>query len=426
MPFESSSSPLPFGNLQPGQQAQDQSLAVDYNQIIKNLQRENAELRHKLAEGNDFLAFSRTRDQFLAALSHELRDPLAPIRMSVALMNHAGSSDPMICQAREIIDRQVTHLTRLIDDLLDASRLAQGRIALSREDLDLGDVLHTAALQYGPLMDASGLHLEASFPAAPLQIRGDAARIHQMLSRLLENAVRFTDPGGRVSLTLEADGENHALIVVRDTGIGMAPETVARLFEPFTHGPADRPGGGLGLGLTLVQGLAALHGGSTSAQSDGPGRGSEFTIRLPLSSPLHPPRSEPVEVERTDHPLRILIVEDLSDTAITLELLLMMLGHTVETAAEGQAGLVKANRFRPDVILCDIGLPGRLDGYEVARAIRAAPALRNTHLIALTGFDSQEDKDNAQDAGFDLHLTKPVDPAVLERLLARLPDVRQA
>jgi signal transduction histidine kinase len=370
-------------------------------------------------------AARRGQTLFLAALGHELRNPLAPIRNSVALMRRAGSSDPIIQRAQEIIDRQVAHMTRLVEDLLDVSRISTGRIVLNKEELDLTERVAAVVEEYLPVMEGNGVALDYQPPAGPVRVFADAARMTQMLSHLLDNANQHTDRGGRVKVGLRLDPGGLAVISVRDQGTGMAPEILERLFEPFVQDETGlgRTHGGLGLGLALVKGLITLHGGTVSAWSDGPGRGSEFTLRLPAlrtATPAQPglPAAVP---PRSNRPRRILIVEDLLDTAITMELLLEMLGHEVEIAADGKAGLEKANRFEPEIVLCDIGLPGQMNGYEVARAIRGSSRLKNAYLIALTGFGTPEDQARARLAGFDLHLTKPLDPATLEPLIARIP-----
>ena len=370
-------------------------------------------------------AARRGQTLFLAALGHELRNPLAPIRNSVALMRRAGSSDPIIQRAQEIIDRQVAHMARLVDDLLDVSRISTGRIALNKEELDLTQRVAAVVEEFLPVMEANGVALDYQPPAGPVRVFADAARMTQILSHLLDNANQHTDRGGRVKVGLRMDPSGLAVILVRDQGTGMAPETLERLFEPFVQDETGlgRTHGGLGLGLALVKGLMTLHGGTVSAWSDGPGCGSEFTLRLPALRTAVPAQPGPAtaEIPRSNRPRRILIVEDLLDTAITMELLLEMLGHEVEIAADGKAGLEKANRFEPEIVLCDIGLPGQMNGYEVARAIRGSSRLKHAYLIALTGFGTPEDKARARLAGFDLHLTKPLDPATLEPLIARIP-----
>jgi signal transduction histidine kinase/CheY-like chemotaxis protein len=390
--------------------------------LIKRLRLKHEILIGLLPASPETLTAVPSPDQVLALLAHELRDPLAPLRTSVVILDQAGGGNPVIQQANDIINRQVTRLTRLVDDLVDATRLAQGRIAMVFQDLDLGNLLETVAADYWRLAESAGVRLELALPGAALWASGDPQRLGQVLARVLENAIQCTNPGGQVALALEADPPGRALIRIRDTGIGMDPATLAHAFEPFVRGAsAAARGGGLGLGLALARGLAALHGGAISAYSAGPGQGSQFTVSLPLLT-LQPAASpEPLRKASRPQPQRILIVEDLSDAAITLEMLLEMLGHQVEIASDGQTALDKAGPFQPDVILCDIGLPGHLDGYDVARGVRADPSLAKVHLIALTGFNSREDKDKARQAGFDLHLTKPVDPMALEQLLVELP-----
>ncbi len=390
--------------------------------LIKRLRLKHESLFELLTASPKTLTAVPGPDQVLALLAHELRDPLAPLRASVVILDQAGGGNPVIRQAKDIINRQVTRLTRLVDDLVDATRLAQGRFAMVLQDLDLGNLVETAAADYWRLAESAGVRLGLALPGAPLWASGDPQRLGQVLARVLENAIQCTNPGGHVELALEADPSGRALIRIRDTGIGMDPATLAHAFEPFVRGAAAAArGGGLGLGLALARGLAALHGGAISAYSAGPGQGSQFTVSLPLLIPHPAAATEPPRKVSRPQPQRILIVEDLSDAAITLEMLLEMLGHQVEIANDGQAALDKAGPFQPDVILCDIGLPGHLDGYDVARGVRADPTLAKVHLIALTGFNSQEDKDKARQAGFDLHLTKPVDPMALEQLLVELP-----
>ena len=389
------------------------------------LQRENEALRRQLADAQAALAASRNRTPFLGALGHELRDPLAPIRNSVALLKGAGSSDPIIQRAQEVIDRQVTRLTRVVDELLDVSRIAEGQISLSKAELDLAGVVASAVADHLPLLEASGVGLEFEAPAGSMHAFGDAARITQIIGHLLSNASKFTDRGGQVAVELRPEGETVAVITVRDSGIGMDSGTLDHLFDPLGRNPAA-PGhahGGLGLGLALARGLAELHGGTVTARSEGRGRGSEFSLRLPMlkAGPPVSPEAPAARRPRSPRPRRILIVEDLLDAAITMELLLEMMGHTVEIAADGKAGLEKANRFEPEIVLCDIGLPGQLDGYEVARSIRGSSRAKSAYLVALTGFGTAEDKDRAVLAGFDMHLTKPIDPALLEPLIAAMP-----
>jgi PAS domain S-box-containing protein len=366
----------------------------------------------------------RRKDEFLALLGHELRNPLAPIRNAVHILAQAGQDETLLQRTRAMIDRQVAHLTRLVDDLLDVSRISRGKILLRRERLDLVELVRHTVDDHRRELESGGLGLDLDLPSQPLWVEGDRTRLSQMLGNLLHNAGKFTDPGGRVIVELRADPlvekAEWAEIVVLDTGIGMDPEMLDRLFETFSQADRSlaRSRGGLGLGLALVHGLAGLHGGEVSAESGGLGRGSRFTLRLPLASVAAVPREE-VEVPVPGAGLpRVLVIEDNADAAESMQLLLELRGFEAVIAGDGAAGLELVRRFRPDVVLCDIGLPGALDGYAVARELRADPAFAALRLIALTGYGQAEDQRQAHAAGFDLHLTKPVDPATLLNLLA--------
>ncbi len=362
----------------------------------------------------------RRKDEFLALLGHELRNPLAPIRNAIHLLREAGDDEELLERLHAMIERQVEHMTRLVDDLLDVSRISQGKILLRRERLDLAELVRHTVEDHRSELLARGLELDLELSPGPFWIEGDRIRLAQMLGNLLHNAAKFTDPGGRVTveLGLDATGER-AEAAVRDTGIGMDAEMLLRLFETFSQADRSlaRSRGGLGLGLALVKGLADLHGGEIDATSGGLGRGSRFILRLPLASAAAAP-AEPESPVPAAHPRRIAIVEDNVDAAESMQLLLELRGFEVATAGDGLAGLELIRRLRPDVVLCDIGLPGGLDGYGVARELRADPAFAGLRLIALTGYGQAEDQRQAQEAGFDLHLTKPVDPAKLFRILA--------
>lgn len=365
------------------------------------------------------------KDQFLALLGHELRNPLVPISNAIYLMRRAGRDPALLDRACAIAEHQVAHISRLVDDLLDVSRIKRGKVQLRLEQVDLAELLRGVVRDYQPVCAENELVLEASLPPAPVRIDADPARLVQLVSNLLLNAIKFTDPGGRVGLWVEAPDRAWAQVTVQDSGTGIPAGLLGSVFEPFTQGSETlgRARGGLGLGLALAKGLAELHGGTLAAHSDGPGTGSRFTLRLPV---LETPEAEGQAPASRPGPApeggrRILVVEDLQDAATTLRLLLELLGHTVETACDGRAGLDKAASFRPEVILCDLGLPGQLDGYGVARAIRRAPGLERVRLVAMTGFGSGTARDRALEAGFDLHLVKPVDPEVLARVIAGLP-----
>jgi PAS domain S-box-containing protein len=366
----------------------------------------------------------RSKDEFLAMLAHELRNPLAPIRNAVQVLKLTGPADAHRAQAQEMIDRQVGHMARLVDDLLDVSRITRGKILLRKEDLDLGLLVRAAVEDHRPLLESTGLKLSLEIPDQPLWVEGDPTRLAQVVGNLLHNAGKFTDAGGQVAVRLVAELEGGgAVLVVRDTGIGMGPDILVRLFEPFSQADRsiDRSRGGLGLGLALVQGLVALHGGSVRASSPGAGQGSEFVVRLPLSRrTVRPEPSAPYAMPAA-RSQRVLVVEDNRDAAESLRMLLELSGYHVAVAYAGPTALETARTFRPNVVLCDIGLPGGMDGYAVAGALRDDPELFGVTLIALSGYGREEDQRQARRAGFDRHLTKPVDPAFLTRLLDALP-----
>lgn len=372
----------------------------------------------------------RRKDDFLAMLGHELRNPLALIRNAVALLHRHGPPEPALMRERERIDRQVTHLCRLLDDLLDVVRISEGKVVLRREPLDLCALLRTVLQDNAGAMEAAGLRLQTELPPGPVPILGDPVRLAQAVGNLLHNARKFTPAGGEVGVRLVAEG-GVARITVRDSGVGIAAETLRRLFSPFVQADTslDRSQGGLGLGLFLVKGLVAQHGGDVQVRSPGPGQGTEFTIRLPLPSPGEvalpaPPQAEaaPAAAHKDPAPAaggrRVLIIEDNPDIAESLQELIMDFGHETRIAERGAEGVGLARSFQPDVVLCDIGLPGGMDGYDVARALRSDPALRGIKLIALTGYGQGEDRRRAQEAGFDRHLVKPVDIGLLQSILA--------
>lgn len=358
----------------------------------------------------------RRKDEFLAMLGHELRNPLGIISSGVQLLRKLGPPDPKVIELREMIARQVTHTSRLLDDLLDVSRLSRGKIQLVKDACDLRDIVQKTAEDYVRELRENGLRLELTLTDDPLRTAADSTRLAQALNNLLQNACKFTEPGGTVCVSLDAENQTHAIIKVRDSGMGMDPEVLGWVFEPFRQvdESVDRSRGGLGLGLALVKGIVELHGGEVAAASAGRGQGSEFTIRLPLDQ-NHAPSTAVVRVN-TPEPVRrrILVIEDNLAGAYSMRMVLENLGHTLETAHDGAAGINAAQRFRPDVVLCDIGLPV-LDGYSVARAIRQNPRLDKCLLIAISGY--ARDEERAREAGFDAHLLKPVDFEKLEALL---------
>jgi signal transduction histidine kinase/ActR/RegA family two-component response regulator len=358
----------------------------------------------------------RRKDEFLAMLGHELRNPLGIISNGVHLLHKIGPSDPRFNNLRDMIARQVTHTSRLLDDLLDVSRMSRGKIQLSKRPCDLREIVQKTAEDYFTELRENGLNLEVQVPDKPLRITADSTRLAQALNNLLQNARKFSYSGGKVWVSLDAENQTHAVLKVRDNGMGMDPQVLGWVFEPFRQADEslDRGRGGLGLGLALVKGIAELHGGDVTGASAGRGHGSEFTIRLPLdqdqtTSTAAEQLTTPQLIRR-----RILIIEDNITAAYTMRMVLDELGHTVEMAHDGEAGINAAQRFRPDVVLCDIGLPG-IDGYSVAREIRQKPTMDKCLLIAISGYAS--DKERSREAGFDAHLLKPVDFAKLEALL---------
>jgi PAS domain S-box-containing protein len=350
----------------------------------------------------------RRKDEFLAMLAHELRNPLAAIANAALLLRQRGSSDGTARWA-ELIDRQTAHLARILDDLLDVSRISRGEITLRRGPMVLADAVALALETARPLLETRRHALETDLTAEPMWMEGDANRLAQVIANLLSNAARYTDEGGTVSLGVERDG-SEAVIRVKDTGIGIPPEMLPRVFDLFVQGDRslDRASGGLGLGLTLAKRLVELHGGRITASSEGVGRGSEFVVRLPLCA--GPPSAERAAGPGLSHDSggrRILLVDDNADSVEALADVLAEAGCQVRMALDGPSALRMAGEFAPDVVLLDIGLPG-MDGYEVARRLRADPALRKVVLVALTGYSQPENRRIAKEAGFDHYLVKPI------------------
>jgi PAS domain S-box-containing protein len=387
------------------------------------LERQTQEQAVALADIN------RRKDEFLAMLSHELRNPLSSILNAVYLLRLQRDEDLIQQQARNIIERQVGHLARLVDDLLEISRITVGSIQLRQERLDLRGIVDRAVETVRPVIDRRKHELLVTLPPEPVWLIADPTRLEQVIGNLLNNAVKYTDEGGRIWLTLEQESE--AVLRVRDAGIGIAPELLPHIFDLFTQADraSDRSQGGLGIGLTLVEKLVGMHGGTVTAFSAGLGLGSEFTIRLPLAVPqfkpsLAAPIAEASEV--ISRPSRVLVVDDNLDAAESMATWLQLAGHDVQTAYGGPAALEAAVAFRPTIVLLDIGLPG-MDGHEVARLLRQTPGLDNAWLIALTGYGRKADIQLSEDAGFDHHLVKPADPQKLRALLASLSNqVRSA
>lgn len=363
----------------------------------------------------------RRKDEFLAVLSHELRNPLAPIRNALHMLRLGTFDDPDMTEARDVIDRQVTQLAGIVDDLLDVFRVLHHKMAIHTEALDLAHLVRQTVEDHRSGVEVTRRTLTMDVPDKPLWVEGDRRRLGQVVANLLSNAVKYTNSGDDVSIRVAADDLNRCAIVsVRDTGIGIERQLLPHVFETFIQGEQslDRREGGLGLGLPLVKGIVELHGGAVRADSAGLGQGTEITFWLPQSQQPGAAPHDPCPIASARH-LRILIIEDNADAARTLAKLLKRYGHVVEMAHDGVAGLEAARSGKPEVVLCDLGLP-EMDGYEVARALRTDPATESIRLIAVSGYGQDEDRRHSEEAGFDLHLTKPVDPVELQRLLTVL------
>jgi PAS domain S-box-containing protein len=383
---------------------------------------ERSRLQRKVQEQAAALAdLDRRKDEFLATLAHELRNPLAPLRNSLQIMKMPRVDAATVERSREVMERQVQQLVRLVDDLMDVSRFVQGKIELRRERVELATVVARAVETVRPVIDAQRHDLTISLPHKSLLLEADPVRMSQVVGNLLANAAKYTEPGGRIWLTAHRDG-NEAVLRVKDTGIGIAPEILPTVFDLFVQvaPAATRSQGGLGIGLMLVKNLVGMHQGTVEAHSDGLGTGSEFVVRLPLASQENAePEAQDKGVQQQTPRRRVLVVDDNVDAADSLAMLLRLGGHEVQVAHGGPAALEMVNDYRPEIAFLDIGMPG-MDGYEVARRLREQPGLEGAVLVALTGWGQDEDKRRSNEAGFNQHLVKPVDPATLEKLLAEV------
>jgi two-component system CheB/CheR fusion protein len=350
-------------------------------------------------------------------LAHELRNPMAAISNSLyALANAAGNAEQRD-RAQDIIRRQTRFLGRLVDDLLDVTRISSGKVRLQKERFDLAEVVRECAEDYRDMAQKAGVRLDIAAPAAGVSMEGDRTRLCQILGNLLDNAIKFSNGGREVSVTVQAGGGD-ATLSVKDRGVGIEPAMLGRLFQPFSQADSSlaRRKSGLGLGLALAKALAELHGGTIEARSEGLGKGAEFTARLPLSSTL-PESPQPSAWQSAGRGRRVLIIEDNPDAALSLRDAMELAGHEVRVAYDAAEGLETAREFRPEVLLCDIGLP-TMDGYQVARRFRSDERLRSTYMIAVTGYAAPEDRERAALAGFDRHMGKPPDMELLNQLLA--------
>jgi len=366
---------------------------------------------------------SRRKDEFLATLAHELRNPLAPIRNALHLLRLAESASdggPPLSQVHEMIERQVNYLVRLVDDLMDVSRITRDWIELRREAVELAAVIHGAVETARPLIESAHHQLTVDVPAEPLVLEADPVRLTQVFANLLNNAAKFTASEGRIWLSVRRE-QSDVVVSVRDTGIGIPSDMLSKVFDLFTQVDRtySRTQGGLGIGLTLVKRLVDMHGGQVEAQSEGRGRGSEFVVRLPLASPSSTAAARPTATPVTVAQRRILVVDDNRDSAISLGMLLQFQGADVSVVHDGLAALEALTTYRPSVVLLDIGMPG-IDGYEVARRVRRQTQGRDVTLIALTGWGQDKDRRLSKEAGIDYHLIKPVDYQALVDLLNSL------
>jgi signal transduction histidine kinase/DNA-binding response OmpR family regulator len=377
---------------------------------------DNARLYRNVQEAD------RHKNEFLSMLAHELRNPLAPIRNAVEILRLRGSNEPEIRAVQDMIDRQVRQLVRLVDDLLDLSRITRGKIHLQMETVDVAEVIAHAVETSRPLIDARRHELTVDLSPQPLRVRGDPVRLAQVVSNLLNNSAKYTEEGGNIQVRAESSGD-WAVLHVQDNGVGIPAEMLSSIFELFTQvdRSLDRAQGGLGIGLTLVHKLVEMHGGRVEASSAGPNQGSAFRVFLPLLSAAEAPSEPPTGFDTLSHSprRRVLVVDDNADSARSLAMLLEMGGHEVRLCFDGPSSLKEVERFLPEVVLLDIGLPG-MDGLSVARALRARGFSPRPVLVALTGYGQAEDVQRSYEAGFDHHLVKPADPQALTALLASL------
>jgi PAS domain S-box-containing protein len=397
-------------------------VAVLFSDITQRLvaEQDMRRLNEELAQAN------RRKTEFLATLAHELRNPLAPLSNGLHLMRMAGNKPDVLEKTRQMMERQIQHMVHLVDDLLDVARISTGKVELRRQAIDLREVVATAVETSASLIDNAGHRLTVEMPAQPLPMHADPTRIAQVISNLLNNAAKYTPQGGHIALKGRVEA-GEAVIAVTDTGVGLEDEALAGVFEMFAQVPgAGKPQGGLGIGLSLVKSLAALHGGSVSASSAGPGKGSTFTVRLPLSEG-NEMSTESRSAPTTSRPgqLQVLVVDDNTDAAESLGVLLDIEGHAAHIAHTGAEALQVAQSQLLDVVFLDIGLPD-MTGYDVAKRMRLLPGMQKTLLVALTGWGTQDDRQRTRDAGFDRHLTKPAELPAVEDLLRAAAAAKNA
>ena len=382
----------------------------------KRAEEERERLLTELGETN------RRKDEFLAMLSHELRNPLAPISNALEVLHRSGRDEPELQSTRDVISRQVHDLARLIDDLLDASRITSGKVRLQTETIELSSVISRAIETTRPLAEARRHRLTVTLPSEPVWLLADPTRLAQVFSNLLNNAAKYTQEGGDITLTAKREG-NEVVVGIRDTGVGIPAEVLPHVFDMFTQADRslDRSQGGLGIGLTLARKIVQVHGGAVQAFSDGPNKGSEFVVRLPVigEPAFHKAEIGYASLSPSACPRRILVVDDNADSIETMSMLLKLSGHEVDVACDGESALEVATKFRPEIILLDVGLPG-MHGYQVAERLRSQPENKNVVIVALTGYGQERDRLRAIEAGFDYHFVKPVDFTKLESLFHNL------
>jgi CheY-like chemotaxis protein/two-component sensor histidine kinase len=377
---------------------------------------------------NELRELDQRKDEFLATLAHELRNPLAPLRNGLEVMRLASGNADMVAKARSMMERQLSQMVRLVDDLLDVSRVSRGKIELRRGDIELAEVLRNAIETSQPLMTERHHQLIARIPLERIIVNGDLTRLSQVFWNLLNNAAKYTDTAGRVELSVEA-GHGKVAVRVKDNGIGIPANMRARVFDIFTQvdHSLEKAQGGLGIGLSIAKRLVEMHGGTIEVRSDGPRKGSEFIVTLPARIEADAPQAQ-AQVEPSSCSIgprrRILVADDNPDSATTLSIMLEVLGNEVRIAHDGEEAVKLAREFRPDAILLDIGMP-RMNGYDACEKIRRQDGGADAFIVALTGWGQEEDKNRSRAAGFDRHLVKPVEPAMIETLIRGLPPSKR-
>ena len=394
--------------------ASQAAIAIDNARLYQSAQQELAQrerAQHALREAD------RRKDEFLALLSHELRNPLAPIRNGLQIMKLSGFQHPMQLKAYEVLDRQVSHLVRLVDDLMDVSRITRGKLELRKSRVQLSSVIEAALETVRPLIDEARHRISVRLPPEPIELDADAVRLTQVMANLLSNSAKYTAPGGWINVDVSA-GARSIDIRVSDNGIGIAPDSIGNVFEMFTQFDRvqSRSPGGLGIGLSLVKGLIEMHGGTVQAESEGVGRGSTFIVKLPRNASLEQEESAPAPAAAPGTRRRVLVVDDNIDSADSMAALLRMMGHDTKIAHDGHQAIDATQSFAPDVIIMDIGMPN-MDGLEATRRIRTLTLEKRPTIVALTGWGQDRDRRNSVAAGIDRHLVKPVDAETIAQVL---------